>query len=71
MLLHTKESIDFVMQAQLQRHTKLLLKTTYSLHDLSETTQTAYLEENNNEWLFWAGKGLHTSSEFSLFRACK
>lgn len=60
------------MQAQLQRHPKLLLKATYFFHELSETTQLFhYLEANNNEWLFWAGKGLHTSSQFSLFRACK
>ena len=59
------------MQAQLQRHPKFLLKATYFFHELSETTQAAYLEVNNNEWLFSAGKGLHTSSQFSFFRACK
>lgn len=48
LLLHTKESTDFFMQAQLQRHPKLLLKATYFFHELSETTQAAYLEVNNN-----------------------
>lgn len=59
------------MQVQLQRHPKLLLKATYFFHELSETIQAANLDMNNNEWLFWAGKVLQTSSQFSLFRACK
>jgi len=50
MLLHTKELIDFFfMYIQLQRHPKLLLKATYFFHELSETTQTAYLKVNDNE----------------------
>lgn len=59
------------MQVQLQRHPNLLLKATYFFHELSETIQVANLDVNNNEWLFWSGKVLHTSSQFSLFRACK
>lgn len=45
------------MKAQLQMHPKLLLKATYLFHELSETKQAACLKVNNNEWLFWAGKG--------------
>lgn len=48
MQLLTKESIDFFMQVQLQRHPTLLLKASYLFHELSETTQAAYLEVRMN-----------------------